>query len=134
VYGSECKARTIAGVAAAILALAGCVTTDSSPALEQARLELLREQIELTKLNIELTKETLARMRADKQATEQSQKAAAREREAHRRAAVAVLRSLAQRKTGHERKVVESLADWVEAGGDPDSALRAVAPGGGLAQ
>ncbi len=118
-------------LAIALLGLGGCAT-DSAP-LQQARLELVRQQIELTRLHIELAKAALARMRAQEQQEQvltRSRQASAQELKARRTATVVLLRNLAGEKAGPARKTYESLADWVEAGGDPDRALQAALPGG----
>jgi len=115
----------------ALLFLGGCAA-DSAP-LQQARFELVRQQIALTKLHIELAKAALERMRAQKQqeqALAQSRQTAEQELKARRRATVVLLRNIASEKTGSAKKTYGSLADWVEAGGDPDRALQAALPGG----
>jgi hypothetical protein len=114
-----------------LLALSGCVTENAS--LQQERLELVRDQIELTKLHIELAKAALARLQSQTQqdqALAQARRAGAADLQARRTATVVLLRNIAREQRGTTGKTYSSLADWVEAGGDPDRALQAALPNG----
>ncbi len=119
-------------LAGCLLVLSGCATQD--PSLGRARLELDQQRLELTKLRIELTKAALKRVREDSErerAKTQAQTQARNESAELKSATVAYLRTMAKDKGGRTGTELSRLADWVQAGGDPELAMRA-ALGGGL--
>jgi hypothetical protein len=114
-----------------LLVVSGCAAQNT--ANDRVQLKLDRQRIELTRLRIELTKAALQRIETDQKRLNEMAKDEEQERTESaqlRSQTVAFLRTMAKDK-GKKGAALSSLADWVNAGGDPQIAMRA-ALGGGL--